>query len=151
MTDFTPQSSNLINTSNVRENRDVYSGVYDTTGDVLPALGSGYGKTFTIITTTSVGLENSVIDADVWLREITDAGGGVSQYNHYKLPFSGYYGGSTTYQTAYHNVYYQADTPKGPESAFVGAVTLSIFYFNSFTSTQYPVFYYKITNRGVLA
>lgn len=151
MTDFTPQSSDVQKTSGTRENRDVYSGSYNTIGQVLATQSVGYQSTFVVLELEDVGLANSIVDVDVWMREPTDVGGGVSQYNFYKLPFTRYLGNGTVSDSAFSDVYYQANTPKGPDSSFIGPATLSITYRNNVTATSYPIFYYKISNRQVLA
>ena len=149
-TSFSPQSSDAQKTSTTRQNVDVYSGSYDTTGQILDTKSSGYEKTFTILALTSVGLANSVVDIDVWMEEITAGGGGTTNYNYMKLPFTRFLSNGTVEISAFSNVYYTGASPKNANTSFIGAVTLQVTYRNNVTATAYPKFYYKVSNRQVL-
>jgi hypothetical protein len=151
MTDFSPQSSDVQKTSTTRENRDVYSSNYDTAGQALAAKTSGFETTFTVIALSSVGLQNSVVDIDVWMEEIGSGGGGTSDYHYYKLPFTRYLSNGTVQDNAYFDVTYNSPVVKGTNDVFVGPVTLKITYRNNVSATTYPKFFYKVSNRQVLA
>lgn len=151
MSDFTPQSSDEQKTSTTRENRDVYSSVYDTIGQVLATKTSGFETTFTVKALASVGLQNSVVDIDVWMEEIVSTGGGTQDYKYIKLPFTRYLSAGTVQDNAWFEVTYNASVVKGPNSSFVGPVTLKITYRNNVSATTYPRFFYKVSNRQILA
>lgn len=151
MSDFNPQSTDEQKSSTTRENRDVYSGVYATSPTPLDARAAGFDHTFTIVALSNVGLQNSVVDIDVWMEEITSGGGGTSNYNYYKLPFTRYLSNGTVQDSAYSNVLYNASVGKGTDGAFTGPVTLQVTYRNNVSATNYPRFFYKVSNRQVLA
>jgi len=148
---FNPNSTDQQRSSYVRENRDLYSGVYDTTGQVLATKTSGFETTFTILAIANVGLQNSIVDIDIWMEELVSGGGGSFNFNYYKLPFTRFLSAGTVWDNAFSNVFYNAQGVKGSAAAYIGAVTLQVTYRNNVTSTSYPRFFYKISNRGVLA
>jgi hypothetical protein len=147
---FVPQSSDEQRSSSTRQNVDVASGYYDTIGQVLGTKSVGFESTFTILDLTDLGLFNSIVDIDVWMQEITSGGGGTNNYNYIKLPFTRYLTGGTVGDAAYINEYYNASVAKGNDTIFTGAALLQVVYRNNVSSTTYPKFYYKVSNRQVL-
>lgn len=133
---------------NLSDSRDLITGSYENLS-ALTAKVVGYESTWTI-DISDLGIENSVIDVDVWFHEQVSAGGGVDNFNYLKMPFTRYATGGTVSDAAYHIVRYQASSPKDGANQYIGPAQLLITYRNNSSSSAGQTFYYKVSTRSIL-
>lgn len=133
---------------NLSDSRDLTTSSY-TNSSALTAMSVGYESTWTI-DISDLGIENSIVDVDVWFYEVVPAGGGVNNFNYLKMPFTRYATGGTVSDAAYHIVRYQASSAKDGANQYIGPAQLLITYRNNSSSSAGQVFYYKVSTRSVV-
>lgn len=147
MTDLFQSRKATLKNINLTANEDLATQVY-VVENPLDTMASGYEGEF-IIDISDLAIKNLIVDIDVWMEDIRAAGGGTSDFNYIKLPFTRYASNATVQDSAYSEVFYNSLVNKDGES--YGEAFLRIVYRNNFSATTYPRFIYKVSNRSVLA
>lgn len=149
MTDIYQSSDDQIRDLGIIANYDVIGDLIDTSEyGPLPPADVGYFGTFDI-DISDYAVQNSVVDVDIWMERVESAGVDRQKYSYFKLPFTIYGPDGNVLESAWHSIYYISLIPK-EDARYFGPATLSIKYRNNSTSSAYPRFFYKISNRQVL-